>query len=143
MAKAALAATAGAERKSEFEPQQEMPGRFGALASRDPFVQDHRPGGEEGAGTRLWVSSAPPRAGPASGSWAEDCGRGASSPIIAPVPARTGVGRSRDKPSPCLMNMRCGCGCRALGLAGAGRGGRGTAAAYIRLGARRPPSVAR
>lgn len=143
MAKTALAATAGAERKSESEPHQEMPGRFGALASRDPFVPYHGPGGGVGAGMRLWVSSAPPRAGPASGSRAEDGGRGASSPIIAPVPARTGVGRSRDKPSPCLMNMRCGCGCRALGLAGAGQGGRGPAAAYLRPGARRPPSVAR
>lgn len=37
-----------------------------------------------GAGMRKWVSPAPPRAGPASGSRAEDCGRGASSPIIAP-----------------------------------------------------------
>lgn len=73
-----------------------------------------------GAGTRKWVSPAPPRAGPASGPRAGDCGRGASSPIIAPGARAHGRGRGRGRPSPRLMNMRCGCGSRALGLAGAG-----------------------
>lgn len=142
LAKVALAAIDGAEHKSEFEPHQEIPGRFGPLASKGPFVPCPRPGGGVGAGMRKWVSPAPPRAGPASGSRAEDCGRGASSPITAPGAREHGRGAEPGQAPPPLMNMRCGCGSGALGLAGAEREA-GTRGGVLKAGLSAPPPHSR
>lgn len=95
-----------------------------------------------GAGMRKWVSPAPPRAGPASGSRAEDCGRGASSPITAPGAREHGRGAEPGQAPPPLMNMRCGCGSGALGLAGAEREA-GTRGGVLKAGLSAPPPHSR
>lgn len=113
-----LAATAGAQHRSELEQHQGNLHQVWARSSQRPLCSPPRAWRGAGGG-RAEVGQPRPAARRPRPLLA---GRARARQLALPAAASARGGRSQDRPSPRLMNMKCGCGCRAHGLAGAGQG---------------------